>query len=77
MDYDSDEQSLTAHPREENKIQVKINKEDSSEDKDTSKDDEEEFKKSKRSSFLTFNKYHYLVLSCVCLVRNFKKAVKF
>ena len=44
MDYDSDGQSLTAHPCEENEIQVEIHKEESAEDKD----DVEEFKKSKR-----------------------------
>ena len=44
VDYDSDGQSLTAHPREENEIQVDIHKEESAGDTD----DEEELKKSKR-----------------------------
>ena len=51
VDYDSDGQSLTAHPREENEIQVEIHKDESAEDKDFDK--------------LTFNKYHYLLLSRV------------
>ena len=52
VDYDSDGQSLTAHTREENEIQVEIRKKESAEDKDFDK--------------LTFNKYHYLMLSRVC-----------
>ena len=52
MDYDSDGQSLTAHPCEENEIQVEIRKKESAEDKDFNK--------------LTFNEYHYLLLSRVC-----------
>ena len=52
VDYDSDGQSLTTHRRGENEIQVEIHKEESAEDKDFNK--------------LTFNKYHYLLLSRVC-----------
>ena len=52
VDYDSDGQSLTAHPRENNEIQVEMRKEESAEDKDFNK--------------LTFNKYHYLLLNRVC-----------
>ena len=44
VDYDSDGQSLTAHPRKENEIQVEIHKEGSAKDKD----DKEEPKKSNR-----------------------------
>ena len=44
VDYDSDGQSLTAHPCEENEIQVDIHKEESAGDTD----DKEELKKSER-----------------------------
>ena len=44
VEYDSDGQSLTAHPHKKNEIQVEIHKEESAEDKD----DKEELKKSKR-----------------------------
>ena len=44
VDYDSDGQSLTAHPRKENEIQVEIHKDESAEDKGG----KEELKKSKR-----------------------------
>ena len=44
VDYESDGQSLTAHPRKENETQVEIHKEESAEDKDH----KEELKKSKR-----------------------------
>ena len=44
MDYNSDGQSFTAHPRKENEIQVEIHKDESAEDKGG----KEELKKSKR-----------------------------
>ena len=46
VDYGSDGQSLTAHLREENEIQVEIHKEESAEDKY----DEEEFKRRVRDN---------------------------